>query len=105
MIAHVCLYKVKPEVTAERLEEVMSLTRVYLLRVPEVLAVRTGKRVRSEDPCDWFVAFEVESLDKLVICQDDPYYIKYREEVLKPTVAEQTCQSFEMEPRKDVKYS
>ncbi len=105
MIAHVCLYKLKPEITPERLEEVMSLTRVQLLRVPEVLAVRTGKRVRPEDAWDWFIAFEVESLDKLAICVDDPHYIKFREEVLKPSVAEQCIQSFEMEPRKDVKYS
>ena len=105
MIAHVCLYKLKPEITPERLEEVMSLTRVYLLRVPEVLAVRTGKRAKTEEPWEWFIAFEVESLDKLSICLDDPHYIKFREEVLKPTIAEQCGQSFEMEPRKDVKYS
>jgi hypothetical protein len=105
MIAHVCLYKLKPEITAERVEEVMSLTRVYLLRVPEVLAVRTGKRTKPEDPWDWFIALELESLDKLTICLDDPYYIKFREEVLKPSVAETSAQSFEMEPRKDVKYS
>ena len=105
MIAHVCLYTLKEEVTPERLEEVMSLTRVYLLRVPEVLAVRTGKRARPDDPWEWFIAYEVESLDKLAILQDDPYYIKFREEVLKPSVAQQCIQSFEMEPRKDVKYS
>ena len=105
MIAHVCLYKLKPEITPERFEEVMSLTRVHLLRVPEVLSVRTGKRVKPEEPWDWFITFEVESLDKLAICQDDPHYIKFREEVLKASVADQCIQSFEMEPRKDVKYS
>ncbi len=105
MIAHVCLYKLKPEITPERLEEVMSLTRVQLLRVPEVLAVRTGKRIKPDSEWHWFITLEVESLDKLAICQDDPHYIKFREEVLKPTMAEQCVQSFEMEPRKDVKYS
>jgi len=105
MIAHICLYKLKPEITPERLEEVMSLTRVHLLRVPEVLSVRTGKRTRPEEEWDWFIVMEVESLDKLIICQDDPHYIKFREEILKPTVAQQCIQSFEMEPRKDVKYS
>lgn len=105
MIAHVCLYKLKPEVTLEKLEEMMSFTRVHLLRVPEALAVRTGKRVSANDPWHWFVFLEVESLDKLVILKDDPHYIKFREEVLKPAVAEECVQSFEMEPRKDVKYS
>lgn len=105
MIAHACLYKLKPEITPERVEEMMSLTRVYLLRVPEALTVRTGKRVHAEDPWSWFFYVEVESLDKLAIFQDDPHYIKFREEVLKPAIAEECVQSFEMEPRKDVKYS
>ena len=105
MIAHVSLFKLKPEITEERLEEMMSLTRVHLLRVPEVLVVRTGKRVKESDPWQWFVAIEVESLDKLAICQDDPHYFKFREEILKPAVAEECVQAYEMEPRKNVKYS
>jgi hypothetical protein len=105
MIAHISLFQLKPEVTEERLEEMMSLTRVHLLRVPEVLVVRTGKRTKENDPWQWFVIVEVESLDKLAICQDDPHYFKFREEVLKPAVSEECVQAFEMEPRKNVKYS
>jgi hypothetical protein len=105
MIAYLCLYQLKPEVTAEKLEEMMTRTRTNLLRVPEVLAVKTGKRVNPSDPWPWFIYLEVESMDKLLICQDDPHYIKFREEVLKPNVADQQTTAFEMEPRKDVKYS
>ena len=105
MIAHISLYKLKPEVTPEKLEELMTRTRVNLLRVQEVLAVRTGKRVHENDPWQWFVFIEVESLDKLAICQDDPHYIKFREEVVKPAVSEECVQAYEMEPRKNVKYS
>ncbi|MES2598739.1 MAG: Dabb family protein [Verrucomicrobiota bacterium] len=105
MIAYLSLYKLKPEVTEEALEQMMSRTRVNLLRVPEVLTVKTGKRVNPNDPFPWFVYIEVESMDKLAICQDDPHYIKFREEVLKPNVADQESTAFEMEPRKDVKYS
>ena len=105
MIAYLSLFQLKPEVTPEKLETIMSQTRVLLLRVPEVLAVKTGKRVNPSDPYPWFVHIEVETMDKLAICQDDPYYIKYREEVLKPNISEQESTAFEMEPRKDVKYS
>ncbi len=105
MIAYLCLFKLKPEVTPEKLEEMMAQTRVQLLRVPEVLTVKTGKRVNPSDPFPWFVYLEVESMDKLTICRDDPYYFKFREEVLKPNVSEQEATAFEMEPRKDVKYS
>lgn len=105
MISHLSLFKLKPEITEERLESLMASTRVLLLRVPEVLVVRTGKRIKTNDPWEWFVALEVESLDKLAICLDDPNYIKFREDVMKPAVADSCVQSFEMDPRKDVKYS
>lgn len=105
MIAYLSLYKLKPEVTADDFENMMSQTRVQLLRIPEILAVKTGKRVNPDDDWPWFVYLEVESMDKLAIAQDDPYYIKFREEVLKPNISEQHSSAFEMEPRKDVKYS
>jgi hypothetical protein len=105
MIAYVSLYKLKPEVSLETLEDMMSRTRMLLLRVPEVLAVKTGKRVNSHDSFDWFIYLEVESMDKLAICHDDPHYFKFREEVLKPHIADQEATAFEMDPRKDVKYS
>ncbi|MBK8092177.1 MAG: Dabb family protein [Verrucomicrobiaceae bacterium] len=105
MISYLSLFQLKPEVTPERLETMMAQTRVLLLRVPEVLAVKTGKRVNPSDEWPWFVQIEVESMDKLAICQDDPYYFKFREEVLKPHIAEQETTAFEMEPQKNVKYS
>ena len=105
MIAYLSLFQLKPQVTEEKLEQMMSQTRVQLLRVPEVLAVKTGKRVNPNDPFPWFVYLEVESMDKLVIAQDDPHYIKFREEVVKANVAELCSTAYEMEPRKDVRYS
>ncbi len=105
MIAYLTLFKLKEEVTEEELETLMSKTRVQLLRVPEILSVKTGKRVNPGDQWPWFVLIEVESMDKLTIAQDDPNYIKFREEVIKPHIAEQDATAFEMEPRKNVKYS
>lgn len=105
MIAYLSLYKLKPEVTADEFEDMMSQTRMQLLRVSEILTVKTGKRVNPADEWQWFVFLEVESMDKLVIAQDDPHYIKFREEVVKANISEQHSTAFEMEPRKDVKYS
>lgn len=105
MIAFLSLCQLKPEVTPDLFEDLMSRTRVQLLRIPEILAVKTGKRVNPNDEWPWFVYLETESMDKLAIAQDDPNYIKFREEVLRPHVAETTSVAFEMEPRKDVKYS
>ncbi len=105
MIAYFCLCKLRPDVSTEEFENMMASTRVQLLRVPEILSVRTGKRVNPDDDWPWFIYLEVESMDKLVIAQDDPHYIKFREDVLKPNISEQHASAFEMEPRKDVKYS
>lgn len=105
MISQLTLFTLKPEVTADRLEEMMWLTRTTLLKIPEVLSLRTGKRISETDPWNWFVAIETESLDKLAICKDDPHYFKYLLEVIKPSVEKEQCLTFEMEPRKDVKYS
>lgn len=105
MIAYVSLFKLRPEVSPETLEDMLSRTRMLLLRVPEVLAVKTGKKVNARDRFDWFIQLEVESMTKLAICHDDPHYFKFREEVLKPHVADQESIAFEMDPRKDVKYS
>jgi hypothetical protein len=105
MICHVQLFTLKPEVTSDRLEEMMWLTRTSLLRIREVLHLNVGKRIKQEDPWHWFVSMEAESLDKLAILQDDPHYFKFQQEVVKPSVATEQVLTFEMEPRKDVKYS
>src|SRR5689334_19726392 len=105
MVCQVCLFTLKPEVTPERLEEMMWVTRTTLLRIREILHLNVGKRVKPENPWDWFVSIEVESLDKLAIAQDDPHYYKYLREIVEESVERQEVLTFEMEPRKDVKYS
>ncbi len=56
---------------------------------------------------DWafFVSVDVESLGKLAMFQDDPIYVKFVEEVVKPNTSEQLMLNYEMEPGKDTKYS
>ncbi len=105
MLCQVSLFTLKPEVTPDRLEEMMWLTRTTLLRIREILHLNVGKRVKADSPWDWFVSIEVENLDKLAIAQDDPHYYKYLREVVEPGVDRQEVLTFEMEPRKDVKYS
>lgn len=105
MICQISLYTLKPEVTPERLEEMMWTTRATLLRIREVLHLNVGKRIRSSDPWDWFVSIETDSLDKLAIMQDDPHYFKFVQEVLEPSISKRQVLTFEMDPRKDVKYS
>ena len=48
MVHHIVLYKLKPEVTPARVEEMMMNTRMQLLKIPEVLNIKCGKRIDPE---------------------------------------------------------
>lgn len=105
MVHHIVLFKLRPEVTPAKLEEMMMNTRISLLKIPEVLAIKCGKKI---DPkCEWpfFIALDFESMDKLAVYRDDPIHLKYVEEVLKPHTTEHLILDYEMEPGKDVRYS
>ena len=105
MVHHIDLFKLKPEVTPARIEEMMMHTRMQLLKIPEVLSIKCGKRMEPEMPWPFFVAIDFESMDKYEIFCEDPIYVKYVEEVIKPNVAETVRLDFEMDPGKDVQFS
>lgn len=105
MLHHTVLFKLKPEVTPEKVEEMMRETRISLLKINEILTVKCGKNVDPNNVWGFFIAIDVESTEKLAICQEDAIYIKYVEEVIKPNISDQVPLSFEMDPGKDVKYS
>jgi hypothetical protein len=56
MVHHVVLYKLKPEVTPARVEEMMMNSRMQLLKIPEVLSIKCGKRIDSSMPWPFFIA-------------------------------------------------
>ena len=105
MIHHIVLYKLKSEVTPARVEEMMMNTRMQLLKIPEVLNIKCGKRVDPELQWPFFIAIDFESMDKHRIFQEDSIYVKFVEEIIKPNVAESLDLDFEMDPGKDVRFS
>jgi len=105
MVHHIVLYKLKPEVTPARIEEMMMNTRMQLLKIPEVLSIKCGKRITPEMDWPFFVAMDFESMDKYEIYAEDPIYVKYVEEVIKPNVSATLRLDFEMDPGKDVQFS
>ena len=105
MVHHVAFFKLKAEVTPEKLDEMIRSSRSLLVRVPEVLTVRSGRKI---DPaCEWpfFVTVEFASMDKKRSGQDDPIYIKYLETVIRPNVTDQWIADYELEPGRAIKYS
>lgn len=106
MVHHITLFKLKPEVTPEKLEQMMMTTRMSLLKIPEILSVKCGKGIDSKT-ADWpfFISLEFESMEKLQMTQEEAIYMKFIADVVKPNAAERMTLNYEMEPGKNVKYS
>ena len=105
MVHHVVLYKLKPEVTPARVEAMMMNARMQLLKIPEVLSIKCGKRIDPELPWPFFIAIDFESMDKYAIFREDPIFVKFMEEVIKPNTEDSLDLDFEMDPGKDVRFS
>jgi hypothetical protein len=105
MVHHIDLFKLKPEVTPARVEEMMMNTRMMLLKIPEVLSIKCGKRIDSDMEWPFFIAIDFESMDRYAIFKEDPIHVKFMEEVIKPNTAQSLSLDFEMDPGKDVRFS
>ncbi|MEO0447618.1 MAG: Dabb family protein [Verrucomicrobiota bacterium] len=102
MVHHLTLFKLRPEVTEEELEVMIRTCRSQLLRIPEVLQLRSGRNVDLGSPWPFFVAMDFESLDKLAMFLKDPLYQRFREEVLRPNTKERLDLRFESDPAKNL---
>lgn len=105
MIHNVSLFKLRPEVTPARIEEMMMRARMQLLKIPEVLSIKCGKRISQEMAWPFFIAIDFESMDKQAMAREDPIYVKFEAEVIRPNVADALTLNFEMDPGKDVRFS
>lgn len=105
MIHHVVYFQLKPEVDATTVEDLMRSSRSLLLRIPEVLSVRSGRNLDPESQWQFFVGIEVNSLDKLRVTLDDPFHLKFIEKHIKPNTLSHFAMDFEMDPSKNLKYS
>ena len=105
MVHHIVLFKLKPEVTLARIEEMMMNTRMQLLKIPEVLSIKCGKRIDPELLWPFFIAIDFETMDRYEIFKEDPIHVKFMEEIIKPNTADSLALDFEMDPGKDVRFS
>ncbi|MBV8899401.1 MAG: Dabb family protein [Verrucomicrobia bacterium] len=100
MIHHLVLYKLKPEVTPQQLEEMMMHTRIQLLKIPVALNVRCGRRIDPKNEWPFFVAVEFDSKEKMSIFKEDPIYIKFIEEIVKRNTVELLVLDYETDPKR-----
>ena len=105
MVHHVTLYKLKPEVTPAKLEQLMMTTRMTLLKIPEILSVKCGKNIDPKSEWPFFITLDFESMDKLAMTEEDAIFMKFVADVIKPHAEDRLTLNYEMEPGKSVKYS
>ena len=105
MIQHVVYFQLRPEVDKLALEELVRMSRSLLLKIPEVLSVRSGRNLDPESRWQFYFSIEVDSLQKLRITLDDPFHLKLMEKWVKPMIVDSFSLDFELDPSKDLKYS
>jgi hypothetical protein len=105
MIHHVVFYELAPGTDATVLEELVRGSRSMLLKIPEVLSIRSGRNLDPTSPWGFFCAIEVESREKLRITLEDPFHLKFIEKFIKPHTSNQFSMDFELDPSRNLKYS
>jgi hypothetical protein len=105
MVHQINLYKLQPEVTPAKLEEIMMTTRIQLLKIPEILSVKCGKALDPKSEWPFFIALDFESVEKIAVGEDDAFYMKFFADVIKPNTSERITLVYEMEPGKTLKFS
>ncbi len=81
-------------------------TRIRLLKIPEVLNLRVGKRIDSlRNPYGFFYSFDTDDMQKLSVIRESAIYVQFERQVLETHRHEALELDFEMEPGKDVRYS
>lgn len=105
MIHHVVYFQLNAEVDKAAMEDMVRTSRSLLLRIPEVLSVRSGRNLEPDSPWQFFFAIEVDSREKLRAVLDDPFHLKLMEHTIKPRTNNSFELDFELDPSKALKYS
>ncbi len=105
MIHHVVYFQLQPEVDKPAMEELVRMSRSLLLKIPEVLAVRSGRNLDPGSQWQFYFSIEVDTLEKLKITLDDPFHLKLMEKWIKPMITNSFSLDYELDPSRDLKYS
>jgi len=106
MVHHISFLKLKPGLDSQQVENLIVETRIRLLRIPEVLNLRVGKKIDLKgNPHDLFFSLDAENLLKLRVVQESAVFVQFQHQVVEPNVEKHSSFEYEMEPGKDVTYS
>ncbi len=105
MIEHVVLCDLQHGHTAETLDHLLRETRLRLLKLPPVLAVRCGKRLDGESADGFFFSVSIETEAKLRVLLADPAFRRLETEVLDPVTLARRTATYQTDPGSDPLYS
>lgn len=105
MIHHVVYFQLKPEVDKATMEELVRTSRSLLLKIPEVLTVRSGRNIDVASKWQFYFSIEVDSLEKLRVTLDSAFHLQLMEKWLKPRTSQSFILAYELDPSKDLKHS
>lgn len=105
MVQHVIYLQLNDSLEKGKLEEMVRASRIWLLKIPEVLSVRSGRNLDPDSQWQFYYSFEVESLEKLRMVESDPNHLKFVQEFIEPHTNNSFGLDFELDPSRELKYS
>lgn len=105
MVHHAIYYELRDKADDATLQEMVRASRTWLLKITEVLTVRSGRSLDPDSQWQFYYSIEVDSLEKLKMVQDDPNHLKLIEKYIKPHTIKQFEMNFELDPSRELKYS
>lgn len=101
MIQHIVLFKLRPEVDAEKIEWMMRETRIRLLKISVVRGLRCGHRIDPAMEWPFFLLVELDSMEKLEAYMGDPLHARFVESVIRPNITARLALDFQSDPGGD----
>lgn len=105
MVHHVVYLQLNEAVDAVLLEDMVRASRTWLLKIPEVLSVRSGRNLDPNSQWQFFYSIEVESLEKLKLVKEDAFHLKFLRQSIDSNTTNRFELDFELDPSRELKYS
>ncbi|HRQ90274.1 MAG TPA: hypothetical protein PLA50_15850 [Bacteroidia bacterium] len=105
MVHYIALFRVGKGKGAEDLEDLIRESRMCFHQIHEATNVRSGRALDPKSEFPFFLSADFESLDKYRMFRDDPRFVRFEKEVLKPGTTSRVEHLYETDPGKDPKYS
>lgn len=105
MLHHVVYLQLNEALEPSILQEMVRASRTWLLKIPEVLTVRSGRNLDPQSQWQLYYSIEVDSREKLRVVLEDAHHLKFIEKFIKPHTRGNFSMDFELDPSRALKYS